>query len=61
MQPTPIAPVWTAVSLASIRTEVLRSLDLARGPAPAAAAVRAELAARHAESKALSDVPRTGL
>jgi hypothetical protein len=42
-------PTWTAVNLADVRTDVLRGLDLRRGPAPAVAAVRAELDARRAE------------
>jgi len=44
-------PVWTALNLADVRTDVLTSLDLARGPAAAAHAVRTELAARRAESR----------
>ena len=43
--------VWSAMDLASVRTDVLKGLDLARGPAPAAQAVRAELAARRAEGR----------
>jgi hypothetical protein len=48
-----MGPVWTAVDLADVRTDVLKSLDLARGPAAAAAAVRAELEARRAEGRML--------
>jgi hypothetical protein len=44
-------PVWTALDLTNVRTDVLRSLDLTRGPAAAAHAVRTELAARRAESR----------
>ena len=42
-------PVWTALDLTNVRTDVLIGLDLTRGPRAAAQAVRTELAARRAE------------
>ena len=45
--------VWSALDLTNVRTDVLKSLDLARGPAAAVAAVRAELDARRAEARML--------
>ena len=40
---------WIALDLSNVRTDVLRGLDLRNGPPAAVAAVRSELAARHAE------------
>jgi hypothetical protein len=44
-------PVWTAVNLGSVRTDVLRSLDLRHAPPLTARAIRAELAVRRTESR----------
>jgi hypothetical protein len=41
--------VWTALDLTNVRTDVLKSLDLTRGPLAAARVVRAELATRQNE------------
>jgi hypothetical protein len=42
-------PVWTAIDLTDVRTDVLRSINLKNGPPAARDAVRAELAARRGE------------
>lgn len=50
---TGAVPVWTAVRLSDVRTDVLAGLDLRHAPAPGIARViRAELTARRAESRA---------
>jgi len=42
-------PAWSAVDLANVRTDFLRSIDLARIPVPAAHVIRQELSARRNE------------
>ena len=44
-------PVWTALDLTNVRTDVLQGSNLARGPQAARNAVLTELAARRAESR----------
>jgi hypothetical protein len=44
-------PVWTAIRLDDVRTDVLRGLDLRLASPPAVRAIRAELAVRRAESR----------